>query len=171
MAGTRWSKWIIKEGISHVVLWGFWQLCPLPVVTFPHVRKFLLLLPGPSVTLGPAEIRCQSSGQLSGLYCSNISLAARVPPRFGDIFPILLPFAAGAKCRELIQRWTGRFHWLPGGNINASTWHSPISPSKHLSCDVSHHFIAPLIWTLVHLQLHLAAFQPCLAARAQLNQA
>lgn len=31
--------------------------------------------------------------------------------------------------------------------------------------------LPPLIWSLVHLQLHLAAFQPCLAVRAQLNQA
>lgn len=31
--------------------------------------------------------------------------------------------------------------------------------------------LPPLIWSLVHLQLHLTAFQSCLALRAQLNQA
>lgn len=150
MKGRRCSKLIIKKEIFQGAIWRFWQLCPLACGHFspwyPHGEEFLFLLPAPWVTLGPAEIRCQSSGQISGLCCSNISLAAHVSPFALGIFFFFnsSPFCSWGQMQGINSKVnTGRFHSLPGGDINSSTWDSFISPSKHLSCDGFHHFIAP----------------------------
>lgn len=82
----RCSKLIIKRQFCTWCFGVLAALSPLWSLFLPHGEQFLFLLPGPSVTLGCAEIRCQSSGQISGLSCSNISLPAQVPPCFGDLF-------------------------------------------------------------------------------------
>lgn len=94
--------------------------------------------PGPCWNQTP-ELRADFRTLLQQYFpgCSGSPLLWGIKP--GIFFPILFPLCSWINSKVN----TGRFHPLPGGNLNASTWDSFTSPPKPLSRDVSHHFIAP----------------------------